>query len=184
MNTLNDIISVDELKSDLKVKRMTEKDHIRSLAFTMVNTVDPIFIEEDKLIKVAQDMGFQLVKVNSENLNTNFTISFTDPKPNSEAYKIMEEVNEFKNDIINKVNNEIKLHKEIYDGSKTITIILNLEEFLRKYKVIPLYNDRYSLKWLSDKVTKAGYCCNNLLNLGSQLCSSRMIAYELWIIWN
>lgn len=153
MNTLNDIISVKELKTKINQDKSFEealiKSEIRSQAFTMNNVYKPT-TEISKYLKVGCDMGFNIV---------GNRIDFDLIKPGTEANDIMNEITEFKNDIINKVNNVIKQWLNTPDIPKDnrLFIDIDLNRLLNKYKVDPQASSIYSFHWLIVILKKLGY---------------------------
>lgn len=149
MNTLNDIISVKELKSKIDQDKSFEealiKSEIRRQAFTMNNIYKPT-TEISKYLKVGYDMGFNIA---------GNRIDFDLIKPGTEANDIMNEVNEFKNDIIDQVNSGIKQWTTSKENK--INVFINLNKLLNKYKVDRLPSSVYSFTWLSSILKQAGY---------------------------
>jgi len=176
MNTLNDIISVKELKTKINQDKSFEealiRSEIRSQAFTM-NTVYKPTTEISKYLKVACDMGFNIA---------GNRIDFDLIKPGTEANDIMNEITEFKNDIINKVNNAIKEWLSITDTPKEnrLFIDIDLNKLLNKYKVDPQTSPRYSFHWLIVILKKLGYevCIYNNDNAVKPLSYKFILTWE------
>lgn len=168
---LKDIIHIKELKKDLKIKERTEKDYIKSYAFSMFRTHSSTDSNVCNILRIAKDMGFHVDK--------KYNIHFDSVEPGSEADAIMVEVNRFKNDIINQINESIKKFKERYDGYNTIEITINLETILNKYNVYPLlFHKSYNLQWLKDELHTAGYddCMINYIGINSDC-----LIYKIYI---
>ena len=149
---LEDIIPIEELKKDLKVKERTEKDYIKSYAFSMFRTHSSTNsnVRNILLLRIAKDMGFHVDK--------KYNIHFDSVEPGSEADVIMALVDRFKTDIIKQINESIKKFKERYDGYNTIEVTINLETILNKYNIYPLlFHKDYNLQWLKDEFHTAGY---------------------------
>lgn len=150
MNTLNDIISVKELKSKIDQDKSFEealiKSGIRKIAFSMFPTHAPTD-DIENVLRIAKDMGFYV--------GTSYTIHFDLITPGTEANDIMNEVNEFKNDIIDQVNNGIKQWTTSKENK--INAFINLNKLLNKYKVDRLPSLAYSFTWLSSILKQAGY---------------------------
>ena len=174
MNTLNNIISVKELKSkidrDKSFQEALIRSEIRSQAFTM-NTVYKPTTEISKYLKVACDMGF--------NISGN-RIDFDLVKPSTEANDIMNEITEFKNDIINKVNSAIKGWLDTPKDNR-LFIDIDLNKLLTKYKVDPQSSSLYSFHWLIVILKKLGYevCIyNNIENN-----AGKPLSYRIALTW-
>ena len=173
MNTLNNIISVNELKTKINQDKSFEdaliKSDIRSQAFTM-NTVYKPTTEISKYLIVGCDMGFNIV---------GNRIDFELIKPSTEANDIMNELNEFKNDIIDKVNKAIKEWLVIPKDNR-IFIDIDLSKLLNKYKVEPQASPRYSFHWLIIILKKLGYevCIYDNANAGNPL------SYKIVLTWD
>ena len=166
---LDDIIPVEELENNLKIKERTEKDYIRSYAFSMFDTHASTDSNVRNILRIAKEMGFYV--------GTSYTIHFDLVTPGTEANDIMNEVIEFKNDIIAKINNAIKQ----WDSEENrIVVFINLNNLLNKYKVYRLSSSSYSFTWLKPILKQAGYdsyiqnCRNDNVNI---------IVYSIALAW-
>ena len=171
MNTLNDIISVKELKTKINQDKSFEealiRSEIRSQAFTM-NVVYKPTTEISKYLKVACDMGFNIA---------GNRIDFDLVKPGTEANDIMNEITEFKNDIINKVNNTIKGWLDTPKDNR-LFIDIDLSKLLNKYKVEPQASSLYSFHWLIVILKKLGYEAYTTDNTGKPLSYRIVLTWE------
>jgi hypothetical protein len=178
VDSLNNIIYLVDLKKELKIKKESNdrydefknKIRIMSLAFSMNEVYSPSSHEKD-ILHVANDMGFFVDK----------EIHFDFTRPDSEANKIMVEVNSFKNDIIDQINEAIKKFKDNYDGYNEIEVKIDLETLLDKYDIQPLlFHTDYSFQWLKNKLHSAGYIDYTIDYIGvDQDC----LIYKICISW-
>ena len=171
MNTLNDIISVKELKTKINQDKSFEealiRSEIRSQTFTM-NVVYKPTTEISKYLKVACDMGFNIA---------GNRIDFDLIKPGTEANDIMNEITEFKNDIINKVNSAIKGWLDTPKDNR-LFIDIDLNKLLNKYKVEPQASTLYSFHWLIVILKKLGYEAYTTDNTGKPLSYRIVLTWE------